>query len=112
MKRLIAVPVENGVLSGHFGHAPQIALFETDDRSITAEKILTPPPHVPGALPKWIASQGVTDVIAGGIGRHAVQLLEEQNIVLHKGVSSKAADELVKELLNDVLETGESHCHH
>ncbi|NLX99973.1 MAG: chromosome partitioning protein ParA, partial [Rhodopirellula sp.] len=50
----IAIPLANGRLSMHFGHCEQFALVEADAQSgkILDTKLITPPPHEPGVLPR------------------------------------------------------------
>ena len=52
----------------HFGHCERFALLDVDldARAITVREDLTPPPHEPGVLPRWLAEQGVGLVLAGG----------------------------------------------
>ena len=53
------------------------------------------PKHVPGAFPKWLAEQGVQTVIAGSIGRRAVQLFSENGILVFTAQEGATAEELV-----------------
>jgi predicted Fe-Mo cluster-binding NifX family protein len=55
MKKRIAIPLEGGILCSHFGHCEQFAIVDADDKTITAETLITPPPHEPGLLPGWLA---------------------------------------------------------
>ena len=66
-----AIPIKNGKLDSHFGHAALFAIIEADSNSGEIQKItpVTPPPHAPGVIPEWVAEQGVTVVIAGKIQR-------------------------------------------
>ncbi|HOG69548.1 MAG TPA: NifB/NifX family molybdenum-iron cluster-binding protein, partial [Fibrobacteraceae bacterium] len=80
MKKIIAIPLENGVLCAHFGHCQTFAIVNVENGTIKEIKEVTPPDHVPGLYPKWIAQFGVTDVIAGGMGQQAIMLFNEQNI--------------------------------
>lgn len=59
----------------------------------------TPPEHKPGVFPRWIATLGVTDVIAGGIGQRAIDLFNEQGINVFAGAPVKSEDEIVKEFI-------------
>lgn len=34
-------------------------------------------PHEPGFLPVWLALQGVTHIIAGGMGQRAISLFNQ-----------------------------------
>jgi ATP-binding protein involved in chromosome partitioning len=78
----VAIPVSQGVLSPHFGHCEVFALFtlDPDTKQIRESQTLTPPPHEPGILPKWLCEQDVNLVLAGGIGPKAQNLLAEQGV--------------------------------
>jgi predicted Fe-Mo cluster-binding NifX family protein len=112
MKRVFAIPLENGCLCSHFGHCEQFALVETENTGITGEKMLTPPPHEPGLLPGWLAEQGVTDVIAGGMGQRALNLFAAHNIRVNVGAHPGSPRELVSDWLNNTLVTGNNACDH
>jgi len=112
MKRLFAIPLENGQLCMHFGHCQQFALVETENGSITGETLVTPPPHEPGLLPAWLAEKGVTDVISGGMGQRAVNLFSAQNIQVNVGAQTKSPKELVTDWLKNSLVTGSNACDH
>ncbi|HID98418.1 MAG TPA: dinitrogenase iron-molybdenum cofactor [Thermodesulfobacteriaceae bacterium] len=84
----IAVPVENGVLCSHFGHAARFASVDIEDGRIGESRLLVPPPHEPGSLPRWLKELGTTHVICGGIGARAVELLQAAGIEVVSGVSS------------------------
>ncbi|KOH46849.1 hypothetical protein NC99_02490 [Sunxiuqinia dokdonensis] len=73
---------------------------------------LTPPPHEPGLIPKWLGEQAVTHVIAAGIGQKAIQLFNQQHIELTVGVEAKTPDELVADWLNGALQAGLNNCDH
>ncbi|HAG17001.1 MAG TPA: ATPase [Bacteroidales bacterium] len=112
MKRKIAIPVENGIMTGHFGHAPFFALIEMDGQNIVKEELLVPPPHEPGVLPAWLNSLGATDIIAGGMGQRAIQLFQSNNINVFVGAAQKTATELALELVNNSLTKGSNYCDH
>ncbi|MFP4469562.1 MAG: NifB/NifX family molybdenum-iron cluster-binding protein [Bacteroidales bacterium] len=108
----IAVPLQNNQLCSHFGHSENFAIYETDDSKIIGRQILTPPPHEPGSIPRWLHEQGVTDIIAGGIGQRAIQILLANSINVYVGVAPKAGEELVEDLLNNNLQAGVNLCDH
>ncbi|MFN2396769.1 MAG: NifB/NifX family molybdenum-iron cluster-binding protein [Bacteroidales bacterium] len=85
MKQVIAMPTNSNCLCQHFGHCEKFALFETENKKITDEKYLTPPPHEPGVLPTWLAQQGVMHIIAGRMGHRAISLFNQQNIQVITG---------------------------
>jgi predicted Fe-Mo cluster-binding NifX family protein len=112
MKRLIAIPLENGILCSHFGHCQQFAIIETEDKIVTGEKLVTPPPHEPGLLPGWLAEKGITDVIAGGMGQRAIGLFNNRKINVFVGAPVKNPVELANDLINDSLAAGANYCDH
>ncbi len=111
-KRCIAIPMENGLLCAHFGQCEQFAIVELQDNKIVAIKEVTPPEHVPGLYPRWVAGFGVTDVIAGGMGEKAIQLFNAQNINAFVGAPQKSARELVEDFIDNKLELSANYCHH
>ena len=112
MKRRIAIPLENGILCAHFGHCQQFAIIDAENRTISEEKFLTPPPHEPGVIPAWLASEGVTDIIAGGIGQRAINLFNQNKINVFVGAPLKSHTDLVNDLLNETLAAGANYCDH
>ncbi len=112
MKKIIAIPMENGVLCAHFGHCQQFAIVEVNENNIESVKEITPPEHQPGLYPKWVAEFGTTDVIAGGMGQHAVNLFNEQNINVFVGAPLKGARELVEDFINGNLSLTANYCSH
>lgn len=109
---MIAVPLEGGKLSSHFGHCEQFSIIETCNGEIVSEKIVTPPAHEPGLFPAWIAQQGVTDVIAGGMGQKAITLFNQNKINAFVGAPIKAAQELVADFLANNLSLSANYCNH
>ncbi len=113
MNLKIAIPTnENGILDSHFGHARYFEIFETENKIIISHEKLTPPPHKPGSIPKWISEKKVTDVITGGIGEKAVKVLSHFDIKVHKGADQLKSTDLAKSLLNHTLQLTEENCNH
>jgi predicted Fe-Mo cluster-binding NifX family protein len=112
MNKCIAIPLEDGVLCAHFGHCQQFAIVEVKDSIITEVKEVTPPEHVPGLYPRWVAQFGVTDVIAGGMGQQAIMLFNEQNINAFVGAPTKTAKELVNDFIAGNLQLSANYCDH
>lgn len=112
MNKCIAIPMENGVLCAHFGHCQQFAIVDVVNGVITDVKELTPPEHVPGLYPRWVAGFGVTDVIAGGMGQHAIDLFNQQNINAFVGAPTKSARELVSDFIAGNLSLSANYCNH
>ena len=114
----IAIPVADGRLHGHFGGCTHFALVDADRerKSILTTRTVAAPPHAPGFFPRWLHNQGVHTIIAGGIGRRALDLFAEQGIEVRAGQPGALVEELVTSYLNGAL-TGTpagcaSHGHH
>lgn len=110
MKRIIAIPLANNKLSAHFGHCEVFAFIETEEKEIKAMHVLDPPEHVPGSYPRWVAAQGATDVIAGGMGQQAVNLFNQQNINVFVGAPIMEPQQVVNEFLNNRLSLNANYC--
>ena len=113
MNKKIAVPVDNtGTLDGHFGHCKFFTIFKIEEEKITNIDSITPPPHEPGVLPRWLANEGVTDVIAGGMGNRAIQIFNQNNVNVFVGAPKLKADDLVEGFLNKTIEFSANYCDH
>ena len=108
----IAIPTADGMLFQHFGHCPEFTFITVENNQITGTEVLPAPTHEHGSHPKFLAEQGCTDVIAGGLGDHAVQLLRQAGIEVHAGAPAKPATEVVSEFLAGTLAYGDGSCHH
>ncbi len=110
----IAIPLADGKLCMHFGHCEQFALIDinVDTQRITANELVTPPPHEPGLLPKWLGEKGVTQIIAGGMGERARQLFASRHIDVVTGAPAEEPEKLVADFLAGTLVTGENACDH
>lgn len=109
-----ALPVTNGKLAVHFGHCEEFAIFDVDDGTgkIVDREIVPSPGHQPGFLPGWLAEQGVSAIIAGGMGPRAVGLFEENRVVVILGAPEDEPERVVVAYLSGVLATGENVCDH
>lgn len=112
MNKCIAIPMENGVLSTHFGHCQYFAIATVENDQIIDIKELTPPDHEPGVYPRWVASFGVTDVIAGGMGQKAISLFNNQNINVFVGAPLEGARDIIENFLADKLSLNANYCNH
>lgn len=111
MKKL-AIPVENGLLSEHFGRANKFAFYEIEKGKIINHFISSPPPHEEGVIPRWLIENNVTDLLAGGIGPKAVQILYQTGMNVYIGVEKNTADNLALDFINNSLKSGKNYCHH
>jgi predicted Fe-Mo cluster-binding NifX family protein len=112
MKKIIAIPMEDGILCAHFGHCQYFAIVEVEESVITNVKEVNPPVHEPGLYPRWVAQFGVTDVIGGGMGQKAIDLFNQQNINAFVGAPLKPAQDLVADFLANKLNLSANYCNH
>ncbi len=112
--KVIAVPVVGGKLSPHFGHAEEFHLVRVDEgtNKILGTTRVVPPPHEPGVIPNWLASQGAHVVLVGGMGWRAQQIFEHKGVHVVTGAKVGTPLKLVKDYLANQLETGGDVCDH
>lgn len=109
-----AIPVSGGMLSAHFGHCEHFALIDVDEKGkkIQGKELVASPGHQPGLLPEWLARQGVSVVIAGGMGSRAQSLFNQSGINVIIGASPDNPEKIVMDYLNGKLVTGDNVCDH
>lgn len=109
-----AVPVSGGGIAMHFGHCEHFALIDVDEekKEILKKEIVPSPEHQPGLLPGWLAEQGVSVVIAGGMGSRAQSLFQQNNIKVIIGTLENDPEKAVQSYLNGRLNIGDNICDH
>jgi predicted Fe-Mo cluster-binding NifX family protein len=112
MKKKIAIPLENGLLCVYFGHCQTFAIVDVENDQITEIYETSPPGHVPGLVAKWVAQFGITDVIAGRMGKQAIKLFNQYNINVFVGAPTRPAKELVSDFLMNELSLVAYYCNH
>jgi predicted Fe-Mo cluster-binding NifX family protein len=115
---IIAIPTIEGRLHGHFGGCKEFTFVQADpeQRKIVSIRPVTPPPHAPGLFPSWLREQGANVIIAGGIGRRALDLFAQQGIEVRAGLADAPVEQLATAYLNGQLtavpEGCANHGHH
>jgi len=109
-----AVPVSSGKLATHFGHCEQFALIDVDEttQTIVNREFIASPGHEPGLLPAWLAEQGVSVIIASGMGSRAQGLFGQNRIKVALNVVEANPEKAVLDYLGGTLKTGEEVCDH
>lgn len=109
-----AIPVSGGVISPHFGHCEQFALIDVDEatKTVVRKQLVASPEHQPGLLPVWLAEQGVSAVVAGGMGSRAQALFRENRIDVIVNVMESDPEAAVLSYLSGSLTTGDNICDH
>jgi predicted Fe-Mo cluster-binding NifX family protein len=110
----IAIPSAEGRLHEHFGGCREFTLVQADpeQRKIVSVRTVIPPPHAPGLFPRWLREQGVSIVIAGGIGRRALANFDHHGIAVRAGMPDAPVEELATAFLNGQLTAVPEGCEH
>jgi predicted Fe-Mo cluster-binding NifX family protein len=109
-----AVPMTDGKVSAHFGHCSHFALFDVDEatKAIVGREVIPSPGHQPGVLPAWLAEEGVSVVIASGMGSRARAIFNENHIEVVVGVLADDPEKTVLDYIKGGLATGDNICDH
>jgi len=109
-----AIPVSGGMLSEHFGHCEHFALIDVDEekKEILRKELVPSPGHQPGLLPQWLAEEGVSVVIASGMGSRAQNLFRQNRIDVVIGTLDSDPERAILSYLNGSLATGDNICDH
>jgi len=109
-----AIPVSGGIVSPHFGHCESFALIDVDTqkKEVIKKELAASPGHEPGLLPAWLANEGVSVVIAGGMGSRAQNLFQQNNITVVIGTAESDPEKAVLSHLNGTLASGDNICDH
>ena len=109
-----AVPVSDGRLAAHFGHCEHFALIDVDEAAgtIVRKELRASPGHQPGLLPVWLAEEGVSAVIAGGMGSRAQAIFRENRIQVIVGAAEDDPERVVLDYIRGTLATGDNVCDH
>jgi predicted Fe-Mo cluster-binding NifX family protein len=110
----IAVPVTGeGQIDGHFGHCESYHVFTISDKHEITEVKNVESPQGCGCksdIASVLASDGVTVMLAGGIGGGAINVLNNSGIEVVRGCAGNA-QEVVKLYLTGGVEDSGSNCH-
>ncbi|MFA5331197.1 MAG: NifB/NifX family molybdenum-iron cluster-binding protein [Methanoregula sp.] len=107
----VAIAKEGNSVSQHFGHCPEYALYDIENKTVTKTELLKSPGHEPGKLPALLAEHKVTHVLAGGMGPAAVNLFCQNNIDVILGVTGPV-DTVIQDFINGKISPGKSSCDH
>ena len=110
----LAIPVTEGKVAAHFGHCSHFALFDVDEatKAIVKRGIISSPGHQPGFLPEWLAEEGISVVIASGMGSRAQALFSENRIEVVIGALDEDPEKAVLDYIKGELATGANICDH
>jgi predicted Fe-Mo cluster-binding NifX family protein len=110
----IAVPItKENQIDGHFGHCESYGVFTVSDNNEIAEVRKVESPQGCGCksgIASVLASDGVTFMLAGGIGASAIIVLNNCGIEVIRGCSGNAS-EVIKLYLSGLVKDSGSSCH-
>jgi len=115
----IALPVTfNNQIDSHFGHCEMYSIYTISDKNEVLNVNTLNSEQGCGCksnISRILASQGVTLMLAGGIGNGAINVLQAQGIEVIRGCSGNATEAVKLFLAGNLADSGEScrqHDHH
>lgn len=114
-KMRIGIPTNDRVnVEAHFGHCKEFAIVDVENGEIVKTDYITPPPHEPGVIPKFLADNSADIIVCGGMGQMAINLFKQNNIDVILGAQGAIKENLEEFLKGDLESTGSAceHDHH
>jgi len=112
----IAVPITSeNQIDGHFGHCESYGIFSiSDNNEISGLKNVGSPDGCgcKSDIASVLASDGVTIMLAGGIGGGAINVLNNSGLEVIRGCAGDATDVVKQYLAGKVADSGSSCNHH
>jgi len=120
----ICIPTSEGKLCGHFGHCDSFTFAEInpETKEILSIEERVPEEGISCQSASWISEQGVSKVLAGGMGGRPMMMFAMNGVEVVAGCPELEIKELLEKYMANTLETGENacggeghdhhHCHH
>ena len=112
MQNKVAFPMVDGKISGHFGHSEQFVVVTIRNGEVVKEELLSPPEHTHGSFPRFLAGQNVDTVVVGGIGAHAIEIFNQNNIKVITGAPAVDLNSSIQAFISGNLITTGQECNH
>lgn len=121
MRIAVSSESDNGLASpvgAHFGRCPFFTIIEVEGTDIKQVSSIDNPfflNHSPGEVPSYIQQQQANVMLAGGMGRRAVQIFEQLGIKAvtgAQGTVQHALEQYLGGALKGVAPCAESEAHH
>ena len=108
----ICIPTSEGKLCGHFGHCDSFTFAEINQET---KEILNIEERIPEEgiscqSASWISEQGVSKVLAGGMGGRPLMVFAQNGVEVVAGCPELPIEEVLEKYLSNTLETGENAC--
>ena len=100
---IIAVAYADGQIFQHFGHTQTFKIYEVENNTVFAARIVETNGSGHGALAGFLADHQVDVLICGGIGGGAKAALAQAGVQLFGGVSGDADDAVAALLMGDLV---------
>lgn len=108
----IAVTYADGQIFQHFGHTECFKIYEVEENTVIAQRIVETAGSGHGALAGFLLQQEVDILICGGIGGGAQMALAQAGIRLFGGVSGDADDAVEALLAGELMFNPNVRCSH
>ncbi len=120
----ICIPTSDGKLCGHFGHCDSFTFAEInpETREIISIEEKIPEDGISCQSASWISEQGVSKILAGGMGGRPLMIFAQNGVEVVAGCPELPIRKVIEDYLSNTLKTGEnscggeghdhSHCHH
>jgi predicted Fe-Mo cluster-binding NifX family protein len=105
----IAIATDGNYVSAHFGRCPSYTIVDIDNGKVINKEVIDNPGHQPGFIPQFLHKKKVECIIAGGMGRRAIDLFNEYGIQTIVGVTGEI-DTVINQIIEGTLKGGESLC--
>ena len=108
----ICIPTSDGKLCGHFGHCDSFTFAEInpETREILSIEERVPEEGISCQSASWISEQGVSKVLAGGMGGRPMMMFAQNGVEVVAGCPELPIREVIESYLSNTLETGENSC--
>ena len=103
--RRVAIPISKNELSEFFGECNHYEIFEIDKKVINRKLVEIPLNMDISELPKWLKTQGVSDVIAYKVNKKIITLFASNKVNLFVGIAKKSPRNLIDDYLQGKLES-------
>jgi predicted Fe-Mo cluster-binding NifX family protein len=110
---IVAIPNNENMVNQHFGRSTSFIIATIDNKEIKDIKEVSTAEftHQHGALAKMLISNNVKVAIVGGIGKGALDALDNAGIEVIKGASGEYKS-ILNEFINGTLESKDIVCNH
>lgn len=111
MKPMIrySISTDNGQVSQHFGRCPSYTVIDIENNSVVKRYEVKNPGHSVGTIPKFLHENDVNVIIAGGMGRRAIEFFNNYEIEPILGASGPI-DSVIDSIVAGKLESKMSTC--